>query len=134
MRSGNPLNDHGQRAIVLALVFESVLADEDGMGVSAPVPNQSRAGLHHDTGIEQNAGFARACDQVVQPPPQRPARPAMGALLLSLGQFGNFNFNLGQVLPSISVVPVAAPTENGRRPASACATPLLTERGRKKAR
>jgi len=82
----------------------------------------------------QNAGFARACSQVVQPPPQRPARPAMGALLLSLGQFGNFNFNLGQVLPSISVVPVAAPTENGRRPASACATPLLTERGRKKAR
>ena len=74
-----PLSDHGQRAIVLALIFEPVLANEDGMGVSAPVPDQSRAGLQHDTGIAWSAGFPRACG--LQTAPQRPARPAMGALL-----------------------------------------------------
>ena len=56
------------------------------MGVAAPVPDQSRAGLQHDTGIDGNAGFPRACGQVVQPPPQRPARPAMGALLQLMGE------------------------------------------------
>jgi hypothetical protein len=52
----------------------------------------------------------------MQPAPSQPqivCRP--------LGQFGNFNFNLGQVLPSGAVVPVATPTENGR-PASALAS------------
>src|SRR5215467_7323621 len=81
MRSGDPLGDHGQRAIMLALIFEPVLANEDGMGVSAPVPDQSRAGLQHDTGIAGNAGFPRAHGQLLQTAPQRPARPAMGALL-----------------------------------------------------
>src|SRR5215472_12952900 len=79
MRAGNPLSDHGQRAIVLALIFEPVSANEDGMGVSAPVPDQSRAGLQHDTGIAGSAGFPRACG--LQTAPQRRARPAMGALL-----------------------------------------------------
>src|SRR5215469_7054280 len=86
MRSGNPLSDHGQRAIVLALILEPVLANEDGMGVSAPVPDQSRAGLRYDTGIEGNAGFPRACGQVLQAAPQRPARPTMGALLQLIGE------------------------------------------------
>ena len=86
MRSGNPLADHGQRAIVLALIFEPVLANEDAMGVSAPVPHQSRAGLQYDTGIAGNAGFPRACGQVLQAAPQRPARPAMGALLQLMGE------------------------------------------------
>src|SRR6516165_11964943 len=86
MRSGNPLSDHGQRAIVLALVFKPVLANEDGMGVSAPVPDQSHAGLQHDTGIAANAGFPRTCGQVLQAAPQRPARPALGALLQLMGE------------------------------------------------
>src|SRR5215472_11967771 len=79
MRPGDPLGDHRQRAIVLALIFEPVLANEDGMGVSAPVPDQSRASPQHDTGIQGNAGFPRACG--LQTAPQRRARPAMGALL-----------------------------------------------------
>src|SRR6516162_179023 len=37
MRSGDPLGDHGQRAILLALILEPVLAHEDGVGVSAPL-------------------------------------------------------------------------------------------------
>src|SRR5262249_5953983 len=36
MRSGNPLSDHAQRAITLPLIFEPVLANEDGMSMSAP--------------------------------------------------------------------------------------------------
>src|SRR5215472_7060845 len=86
MRSGNPLSDHRQRAIVLALILEPVLANEDGMGVSAPVPDQSRAGLQHDTGIAANAGFLRAYGQLLQAAPQRPTRPAMGALLQLIGE------------------------------------------------
>ena len=38
------------------------------------VYNQSRAGLQYDTGIAGNAGFPRACGQVLQAAPQRPAR------------------------------------------------------------
>ena len=34
MRSGDLLGNHGQRAITLALIFEPVLTDEDGVGVS----------------------------------------------------------------------------------------------------
>jgi hypothetical protein len=52
MRSGNPLGDQRQRAIVLALIFEPILANEDGMGVPAPVPDQSRASLQA-AGIER---------------------------------------------------------------------------------
>ena len=35
MRPGDPLGDHGQRAIALAVIFEPVLADEDGVGLGA---------------------------------------------------------------------------------------------------
>ena len=56
------------------------------MGVSAPVPDQSRAGLQHDTGIAANAGFLRAYGQLLQAAPQHPARPAIGALLQVIGE------------------------------------------------
>ncbi len=81
MRAGDPFGDHGQRAVVLALIFEPVLANEDGKGVSAPVPDQSRAGLQHDTGIAGSAGFARSCGQVLQTAPQRCPGAAFGSLL-----------------------------------------------------
>ena len=50
------------------------------------VYNQSRAGLQYDTGIAGNADFPRACGQVLQAAPQRPARPAIAALLQLIGQ------------------------------------------------
>ena len=53
MRSGNPLGDHAQRAITLALIFEPVLANEDGMGMCAPLAHQGRAGLEGETGVER---------------------------------------------------------------------------------
>ncbi|HWX76969.1 MAG TPA: hypothetical protein VNY32_05810 [Candidatus Acidoferrales bacterium] len=55
MGPGNPLGDHGQRAIALAVIFEPVLAYQDGMGMSAPLPHQARAGLQHAAGVERTS-------------------------------------------------------------------------------
>src|SRR5438105_12923308 len=57
MCPGNPLGDHGQRAIMVAVIFEPVLADEDGMGVSAPPPHQARASLQHPASVERTSAF-----------------------------------------------------------------------------
>src|ERR1700739_4325373 len=38
MCPGDPLGNHGQRPIALAVVFEPVLAHEDGMGAPTPFP------------------------------------------------------------------------------------------------
>src|SRR5215467_826879 len=81
MRPGDPLGDHGQRAIVLALIFEPVLANEDGMGVSAPVPDQSCAGLRHETGVEGRAAFLELSGQALQTATQRWPGAAFSSLL-----------------------------------------------------
>jgi hypothetical protein len=57
MCPGDPLGDHGQRAIVLPVIFEPVLANEDDMGVSAPPPHQARAGLQHAAGVERTSAL-----------------------------------------------------------------------------
>ena len=57
MCPGDPLGDHRQRPIALAVVFEPVLAHEDGMGVPAPLPHQGRAGLQYSAGIERTSAF-----------------------------------------------------------------------------
>src|ERR1700731_426321 len=57
MCPGDPLGNYGQRPIALALVFEPVLAHEHGMGVSAPLPHQGRAGFQHYAGIERKSAF-----------------------------------------------------------------------------
>jgi hypothetical protein len=57
MCPGDLLGDHGQRVIAMAVIFEPVLAYEDGMGVPAPLPNQGRTGLQHDTGTEGTRAF-----------------------------------------------------------------------------
>src|ERR1700752_1343745 len=55
MRSGNPLGDHAQRAITLALIFEPVLANEHIVGASAPLTHQSCSGLRHESGVKRTA-------------------------------------------------------------------------------
>ena len=75
-----------QRPIALALVLEPVLAHEDGMGVSAPLPHQGRAGLQHDAGIEGTSAFLELSRQSLQAALQRAARAAMGALLQLIGE------------------------------------------------
>ena len=86
MCPGNPLRNHAQRAIALALVFEPFLAHEDGMGVSAPLPHQGRAGLQHNVGIERTSAFRELCRQNPQAALQGAARAAMGALLQLIGE------------------------------------------------
>jgi hypothetical protein len=83
---GNLLGNHGQRAIALALVFEPILAHEDGMGVSAPLPHQARAGLQHFAGFERTSAFLELSRQGLQAALQRAARNTVGAVLQLIGE------------------------------------------------
>ena len=86
MCPGDPLGNHGQRPIALALVFEPVLVHENGMGVPAPLPHQGRAGLQHAAGIERTSAFLELSRQNLQAAPQGGGRTAMGALLQLIGE------------------------------------------------
>src|SRR6202030_2001856 len=86
MCPGDPLGNHGQRPIPLTVVFEPVLARGDGMGVSAPLPHQGRAGLHHNVGIEGTSAFLELCRQSPKAALQCAARAATGALLQVIGE------------------------------------------------
>src|SRR6202030_2207765 len=86
MSPGDPLGNHGQRPIALAVVFETVLAHEDGMGVSAPLPHQGRAGLQHSAGLERTSAFLELCRQSPKATLQCAARAPMGALLQLIGE------------------------------------------------
>jgi len=86
MRPGNPLGDHGQRAKALAVIFEPVFAYEDGMGVSAPPPHQTRAGLQHAARVEETSAFLELSRQNPKVALQCAAGAAMGALLQLIGE------------------------------------------------
>src|SRR4051812_35409618 len=84
MCPGDLLGNHAQRAIALAVIFKPVLANEDGMGVPAPLPNQARTGLQHRT--EGTSAFLELSHQHLEAALQRPARAASGALLQLIGE------------------------------------------------
>jgi hypothetical protein len=86
MCPGDPLGNHGQRPIPPALVFEPVLAHEDGMGVSAPLPHQGRAGLQRSAGIEGTSAPLELCRQNPQAALDGAARATMGVLLQFIGK------------------------------------------------
>ena len=87
MCPGDLLGNHAQRAIALAVVFEPVLAHDDGMGVPAPLPNQARTGLQHDAGMEGTSAFLELSRQKLEAALQKPsARAAIGALLQLIGE------------------------------------------------
>src|SRR5271170_6363026 len=86
MCPGDLFGNHGQRAIALAVIFEPVLANEDGMGVSAPLPHQGRAGLQHYARIARKSAFLELSRQNLQAALQSAARAAMGALLQLSGE------------------------------------------------
>jgi len=86
MRPGNPLRGHSQRTIALALILEPVLANDDGVSVSAPLAHQCRTGLQHDTGIEGRAASLELSGESLQASLQRPARPTVGLLLRLIGE------------------------------------------------
>src|ERR1700747_3133279 len=85
MCAGNPLRNHGQGAIALALVFEPFLAHEDRMGVSAPLAHQARAGLQRSAGVERTNAFLELVRQNPNAALQSAARTAMGAQLQLIG-------------------------------------------------
>jgi hypothetical protein len=86
MYPGDLLGNHGQRPIPLALLFEPVLAHEDGMGVSAPLPHQGRAGLQRSAGVERTSALLEFSRQNLQAALQCAARAPMGALLQLMGE------------------------------------------------
>ena len=86
MCPGDPLGDHAQRAIALAVIFEPVLADEDDMDVSAPPPHQARARLQHAAGDKRASALLELSRQNPQAALQGAARAAMGALLQLIGE------------------------------------------------
>ena len=71
---------------MLALIFEPVLANKDGMGVPAPLAYQCRAGLQYDFGREGRAALLKPSSQALQTAPQRPARAAMDTFLNPMSQ------------------------------------------------
>ena len=65
-----------------ALIFEPVLANEDGVGVPAPLTHYYRPGLWGDTGIERPASLLlKFSSQGPQAAPHRHACPAGSTLL-----------------------------------------------------
>ena len=86
MSPGDPLGNHGQRPISLAVVFEPVLAHENGVGVSAPLPHQGRAGLQHSAGIERTSASLELSRQNPQAALQGAGWTALGALLQLIGE------------------------------------------------
>jgi len=86
MRSGDPFGNHCQRAITLALIFESALAYENSVRVAAPLPHQGRAGLQDDAGVDRASALLRCCGEGLQAAAQREVGAAMGALLQFIGK------------------------------------------------
>jgi hypothetical protein len=86
MCPGDLRGNHTQRPIAPTLVFEPVLAHKDGMGVTAPLPHQARAGPQHHAGIERTSAFLQLSREGLQAALQRAARAAMRALLQFIGE------------------------------------------------
>jgi hypothetical protein len=86
MRSGDPFGDHGQRAIVLTLIFEPVLTNEDGVSVSAPLAHQGRAGLQDDAGVDRASALLRPSGEGLKSATLPEVGAAMGALLQIIGK------------------------------------------------
>src|ERR1700751_2115857 len=87
MRPGNPFGDYAQRAIKLPLILKSVVANEDGVGVSPPLTDQCRAGLQHaGVGIERRAPLFAFSGQSLQAAQQCPAGSATALLLQLVGE------------------------------------------------
>ena len=86
MCPGDPLGNHRQRSIAVSVVFEPVLAHEDGMGLTAPLPHQGRAGLQRSAGVERTSAFLELSRQNLQAALQGGGRAAMGTLLQLIGE------------------------------------------------
>ena len=66
---------------MLAVIFKPVIANENGVGMPAPLTDQSRADFRDERGIEGSTFLRKFSGQGVKAAPQCPVRPASGALL-----------------------------------------------------
>src|ERR1700720_389697 len=86
MCPGDPLGNHRQRPIAVSLVFEPVLAHEDGMGLPSPLPHQGRAGLQRSAGVERTSAPLEFSCENLQAALQGSAQAAVSALLQLIGE------------------------------------------------
>src|SRR5215470_403123 len=80
LRSGNTFGDHGQRAIMLALIFKPVIANENGVRMPAPLTHQCRADFGGERGSERPAVLREFSGQGLKAAPQCPVRPGGSTL------------------------------------------------------
>src|SRR5262249_3247969 len=85
MRSGNPFGDYGHRGVML-LIFKPVIANENGVGMPAPLTDQSRADFWDERGIEGLAFLRKFSGQGLKAPTQCSVRPASSTLLQLMGE------------------------------------------------
>ena len=71
---------------MLALIFKPVIANENGVGMPAPLTDQSRADFRDERGIEGPAVLGKFSGQGLKAAPQCRARPASGTLLQLMGE------------------------------------------------
>src|ERR1700741_2991551 len=88
MCPGDPLGDYAQRAIGLPLILKPVVANEDRVGVAAPLADQCRARFERGAQIGGRAALFALSGQSLQAAPHCPAGSAI-ALLLELMNEGS---------------------------------------------
>src|ERR1700741_3490632 len=86
MCPGDPLGDYAQRAIGLPLILKPVVANEDRVGVAAPLADQCRARFERGAQIGGRAALFALSGQSLQAAPQCPAGSAIALLLQLLNE------------------------------------------------
>ena len=71
---------------MLALIFKPVIANENGVGMPAPLPDHSRADFRDERGIEGPAVLRKFSGQGLKAALQCPGRPASSTLLQLMGE------------------------------------------------
>jgi hypothetical protein len=71
---------------MLALIFKPVLANENGVGMPAPLTDQSRADFRDERGIKGPTFLREFSGQGLKAAPQGPVRPASSTLLQLMGE------------------------------------------------
>ena len=71
---------------MLALILKPVIANEDGVGMPAPLTDQSRADFRDERGIEGPTSLCKFFGQDLKAAPQCPVRPASSTLLQLMGE------------------------------------------------
>jgi len=71
---------------MLALIFKPVIANENSVGMPAPLTDQGRADFRDERGIEGPASLRKFSGQGLKAAPQCPVRSASSTLLQLMGE------------------------------------------------